>query len=120
MRGLWKVPILAALAVALLACGGDDDGGGGAIRDAGVLQAIAALPSCNDWTTHPVTAETMSKGCRGDDGIMLSLVWDCQDGRKLYANDYGWGYFGQPMTRYADGAEKTVPSDEFWQRCHGS
>jgi len=97
------------LALVLAACGSDSaEPPPSTALDAGV-------PSCDEWWQRAVTAEEVRDGCVdwSDDPVSSELagtaVYDCDDGRTLYWNDLGWGYVGEPMNTYADGAELVAP-----------
>jgi len=85
---------LMALTLPLTACGGKDT----------TQTKIPAIESCADWQGNNVSATQWSNACAVGNKIMATTHYDCKDGRKLYWNDWGWGY--------ADGkAQAHVPTE---------
>ena len=91
------------LAVAgLAACG---DGG------ADMINPTALIPSCAAWETTIVDRDTLDGHCTmPDDPTYIALVgiFDCNDGRALWWNDWGWGWIGKTAQPHAPDADEQV------------
>jgi hypothetical protein len=95
--------LLGMLALVLAACGGDDDepDNAGAEFDA---------PACFEWTDRDVTAEEVAGGCADAESVKGTAVHECDDGRRLWWNDFGWGYVGEVAAQHAPGSERIAPA----------
>lgn len=108
--------LIASAALVLSSCGGDKTS-----EDAVVLGALVAATKieCRSWADAPVTADTIDKGCGEDGSLKLSATKLCADGRTIFWNDVGWGYFGERMRLHDDTPGPKVPPTTEYSRCVG-
>lgn len=102
---------LLALALPFTACGGKSESG----------SKIPHIESCADWQGQTVSAEQWSNACTKGNTIMVAINYDCDDGRKLYWNDWGWGYADAKAQAHvaAPGQQEGVPPKAELNRCLG-
>lgn len=101
--------IVTCIAIWLVSALGDDEGSSSSSSEEADLsdgdislddleaieQAQADAPACSDLPGLPTSEVRESTGWCKKDGQMMLLGfanYDCHDGRKLFWNDYGWGY----------------------------
>jgi hypothetical protein len=81
-----RVEVVVLLLLAFPSCGGEGAIGSRACED--VFADGRPTDEISDFESTCVDAA-------GGSSYVVSIVYDCDDGRQLTFNDYGWGYSGE-------------------------
>jgi hypothetical protein len=76
------------------------------------------IPDCADLAGTP-TAEVLAFGMCLDGTVQIyaTMSYDCPDGRKIYWNDYGWGYDDGEWSAHERADGQLVPPDPDLEAC---
>lgn len=108
--------IYATILVSLVACGASSTG--------------SAIPECSDFVDgQPVPASSLTESDDGGPGasctdpdtnsLVLSAVWDCDDGSSFVGRDDGYYLSGEGIWRAATD-DDPGRQQAFWETCKGN
>ena len=108
-----KTTIMISMALLISACGSNSKGQS--------EFKIPAMESCAKRDGKVLTVKDWSDGCTVGNKIMVSANYTCKDGRKLYWNDWGWGYADDVAHAHVviPGQQEDVPPKTELNLCRG-
>lgn len=106
--------IAAALLLALTGCGEDVDQDDVDQAASEAVEDVFDAPACDEIDTIPEDFD----GCEVDGELQAAIMYDCDDGRQLYAAGPVFGYAGEEARTDPEGADSAAYS-ALWDECKG-
>jgi hypothetical protein len=113
-----KVTILTVALLALAACGGSSDEASDRDESSSDSRTIDANDlDASDIDVNDLGACDDLEGQPTDTNLLVSMTYDCPDGRKLSWNDWGWGYSGDEWKAHSRTDGQLVPPQADLDAC---